>query len=75
MSNIFQRWALKYSKLRVDETRIWCDDVKNPFCKRRTVKVLDIQNGWVKYSSQWGDDSMEITSFLFCYKRIVGGDS
>ena len=44
--------------------------LKNP---THAITILDVNSGWVRYSfngsSLWTDERMEMSSFLYCYKR------
>jgi hypothetical protein len=48
----------------------WNSDREALFC-RHTVTVLDVRDGWVRYSmgSVFNDNRSKMKVFLFCYGR------
>lgn len=62
----------KFGKTPIESGQVWVysDDVGNPFVEPRKVKILGFKNGWVKYQSKYGAETMKESSFRYLYRFI-----
>lgn len=71
MRSLFKRF---FGRPRIIPGEVWClkgDDSPWPKEWEHKVTILDVRDGWVRYSisSRFNDERLKTATFMHCYRR------